>query len=377
MPRSIKDIASALNDKVSKRGASDQPLVFIASDRPDLLTADHIPCNVPEVNDALGGGFPTGCIIRLSGNEGVGKTALSMSVGAEIQKQGKYVLYVMGEPPFPQQVADEVGLNRELTIILNPLDFGEQLADAVYEFLYDPNTRQANSEIGLVIWDSIDTIIPKSAIDRQEEKGSEAAGMAERPRLLADFLGKLLGRGMLRAKTIVIMIAQMRTALGDYGVPTKASGGNALRYDCKVLMNLRKKYLPKTKIDDYQVYAGHDIICEVEKNNVDRKPTTVKYSYVPGVGIDDSLSLFNRGLEEEYITMPVRATYSFDVPGFSPIQVKGKADAQAYLKQDKERRDALRAALKVPKKKATRVIAAVAADPVQTETVTTVEQEHE
>jgi RecA/RadA recombinase len=300
-----------------------------------------------------------------------------MSVGAEVQKQGKYVIYVMGEPPFPQQVADEVGLVRELTIVLNPLDFGEQLADAIYEFLYDPETRAANAEIGLVIWDSIDTIVPKSAIDRQEEKGSEAAGMAERPRLLADFLGKLLGRGMLRAKTIVIMIAQMRTALGDYGVPTKASGGNALKFDCKVLMNLRKKYLTKTRVDDYQVYAGHDIICEIEKNNVDRKPTTVKYTYVPGVGIDDSLSLFNRGLEEGYISMAGRANYLFEIPGFEPVTVAKKADAQAYLKQDKERRDALRAALRTPKKKATRVVEAVAVDSGEPVVQTIDEQDNE
>lgn len=354
--RSIQDIAASINQKISKRGASDQPLAFIASERPDLLKTEFIPTNVPELNDALGGGIPTGCITRLAGDAGVGKTSLSLAVGAEIQKKGKWVIYIIGEPPFPWDVSEEVGLDPSKLLILNPLDYGEQLADAVFEYLYDPETRAANDEIGLVIWDSVNTISPKSAVDRVEEKGSEGVGMAERARFLSDFMGKLLGRGMLRAGTAVIMIAQLRTDVMAYGAPTTASGGNALKFECKVLLNLRKKLLPKTKVDDYYVYAGHDIIAEVEKNNVAGKPTTTKYTYIPGVGIDDSLSLFNRGLEEGYITMPERATYLFDVPGFPPVTVKKKADAQEYLKQDKERRDALRTALRTPRTKAAKMI---------------------
>lgn len=377
MAKSIQDIVKNLNAQRAKGSSEDQPLVFVASDRPDLLGVEYTPCNVPELNEALGGGFASKAIYRLSGTEGVGKTALALSVGAEYQKKGKWVIYVMGEPPFPQQTADEVGLDMGMTIILNPLDYGEQLVDAVYAFLYDPDTRSANGEVGLVIWDSINTIVPKSAINRQEDKGSEAAGMAERPRLLADFLGKILGRGMLRGGTTIILIAQLSTALGEYGTPTKASGGNAVKFDSKVLINLRKKLLPKTKIDDYQVYSGHDVIFEIEKNNIDGKPGGGKYTYIPGVGIDDSLSLFNRGLEEGYITLAGRANYLFDIPGFEPVTVAKKADAQAYLKQDKERRDALRTALRTPKKKATRMVEAVAVETEEPVIQTIDEQDNE
>ena len=53
----------------------------------DKVEIERVSTGLPSLDIALGGGIPEGKVIEVMGNEGSGKTSLSLQVLAEIQKK--------------------------------------------------------------------------------------------------------------------------------------------------------------------------------------------------------------------------------------------------------------------------------------------------
>lgn len=286
----LKKIIKQINSEYSKSGTEDsEPLIYFAGDFPEKFIPTFVPCNVPEINEALGGGFPRKAITVIHGPEGSGKTALSLSVAAEVQRNGEYVLFLNTEGIFEAQ-AKLVGLNKDLLITIDPKDYAEQMVDAVEELLFDKDKRTARDLIGVLIVDSINGLVPEAVIKKLEAEGSAGETMARSAKLLTDFLTRLTGRGLLRKGCICICIAQNRANLSGYGGPTKMSGALALRYMSKVILNLGKKPLKDKTV-------GHTVQFNIEKNNVIGKLGDGEYKVIYGHGVSDGEAVVEEAQE--------------------------------------------------------------------------------
>lgn len=303
--KNIDSVIDRINQRFRKESKDSQPLIFRASEHPELLEPDFIETNIPELNEALGGGIPRKAVTVFSGDSGAGKTALALSCAASVQKKGGLVLYVNAEPPFPLALANLLGIDFDKLILIETKDYGEQIVDAIYDVLYDPETRTSKETVDLIIVDSINNLVPKRQVDRMEEKGSSSPDVGSRAMLLNSFTTSLAGRGMLRSGSAVILIAQLRVDINAYGAPSKPSGGKAVEFNPKVHVRLFPKQI---KIDNKIV--GQQVTFRVEKNSISgHKGIEGEYSIQYGVGVDDSNYLIKRAIEEGLIVKKGRSTY--------------------------------------------------------------------
>lgn len=333
----IRKLTKTINEKHTK-GNKKLPIAVIAGDDPESLKPTFIQVNVPQINSLLGGGFARKSMHLIGGDEGVGKTAMCLSaIAIEQEKDPDCVaLWINTEGHFPYETATKVGVDLERLIVLEPQDFGEELIDTVTQYLYDSKNSQSRGLISITVVDSINNMVPKRATDREEKKGAAAPGMGDRALMITKFVENLLGRGMLRSGTTFFAIVQYRANTTGYGPPKQLSCGKALQYNAKTITLLDKKVV-KEKVGEIYTPVRQEVRVTIEKNNISGSPTAGSYIYDYQTGLDDSLALFNSGMELGIISKKGRSGYCFAIPGMEEVNVElKKAEIPAYLKNEEE-----------------------------------------
>ena len=348
----IRRIAEGLNTNYRKASQDPRPLVSVVADVVEGMVPKYVPTNVPELNEALGGGFVRNCVTTIRGVTGSGKTSLALSVASEVQKQGGWVLYINTEGHFLQQ-ANLVGLNKDQTMIVEARDHAERLVDTIDAYLYDNNKRMPTGLIDCVILDSINGLVPKAVLDTLDEKGSEGnAQMARRAKLIDDLLARLYGRGMLRSDpgVVFIIIAQEKANMTGYGSATVMSGGYALGYMSKVIVYLGRK--PTLNSAGQEI--GHTVGFRIVKNNVRCKLGKGEYSVVYGEGVDDSAALEERAKEYGYLVKQGKSRYVIYLPDQDLVVDGGVVALRQMLKSEPTIKEKVRELLRHKPKEAPR-----------------------
>lgn len=67
---------------------------------PHTHCSERFPSGCLTLDRALGGGYPKGRIVEIFGPEASGKTTLALHAIAEVQKQGKFAMFVDAEHAF-------------------------------------------------------------------------------------------------------------------------------------------------------------------------------------------------------------------------------------------------------------------------------------
>lgn len=206
---------------------------------------------------ALGiGGLPRGRIIEIYGPESSGKTTLTLSVIAEMQKLGGTAAFIDAEHALDPQYAQKLGVNVGELLISQP-DTGEQALE-----IADMLVRSGSVDI--VVVDSVAALVPKAEIEG--EMGDSHMGL--QARLMSQALRKLTGN-IKRTNTMVIFINQIRMKIGVmFGNPETTTGGNALKFYASVRLDIRRTGSIK-KGDEV---IGSETRVKIVKNKVaDRK----------------------------------------------------------------------------------------------------------
>lgn len=198
-------------------------------------------------------GYPYGKIIELFGEESSGKTTLALHAVRECQKLGKTVVYMDLENALNVTYAKEIGVNEENLIISSPTD-GENAFDII--------KRLISLNVGLIVVDSVSTLIPKSEL----EGDSSTQSMGSHARLMSKGL-RIINNELSKKETIVIFINQLRqkiSTFGSFGNPETTTGGNALKF----IASLRIKLKRVGKIEKNGSYIGIETQAEIIKNKL-------------------------------------------------------------------------------------------------------------
>lgn len=170
---------------------------------------------------AMGGGYAKGRITELFGWESSGKSTLALHLAAEVQKLGKKVGYIDMENAMDVDYAEALGVNIDFktSFFLSQPDDGETGLGILMEMC-------ASEDFGLVVFDSIGAILPKSVL--QGEVGDAKMGVVAR--LLSQELAKV-AQYAKKSKCIVLFINQKREKIGVmFGNPETTMGGNAMKF---------------------------------------------------------------------------------------------------------------------------------------------------
>ncbi len=261
---------------------------------------------------ALGvGGLPRGRIIEIYGPESSGKTTLTLSVIAQMQKLGGTAAFIDAEHALDPQYAQKLGVNVQELLISQP-DNGEQgleIADMLVR----------SGSVDVVVVDSVAALTPKSEIEG--EMGQPQMGL--HARLMSQALRKLTGN-ISRSNTMVIFINQIRMKIGVmFGNPETTTGGNALKFYASVRIDIRRTGAIK-KGDEV---IGSETRAKVVKNKVAPPFKQANFDILYGEGISREGEIIELGVEHNFIDKS-GAWYSYGKERIG----QGKDNTREYLR---------------------------------------------
>lgn len=265
---------------------------------------------------ALGiGGLPRGRIVEVYGPESSGKTTLTLSVIAQMQKIGGTAAFIDAEHALDPQYAAKLGVNIPDLLISQP-DTGEQALE-----IADMLVRSGSVDI--VVVDSVAALTPRAEIEG--DMGDSHMGL--QARLMSQALRKLTGN-IKRTNTLVIFINQIRMKIGVmFGNPETTTGGNALKFYSSVRLDIRRTGAIK-KADEV---IGAETRVKIIKNKVAPPFKKAEFDILYGEGISLEGEMIDLGVDLK-IVEKAGAWYSYNGEKIG----QGKDNARQFLKDNPE-----------------------------------------
>ncbi|MDD2834466.1 MAG: recombinase RecA [Methylotenera sp.] len=291
---------------------------------------------------ALGiGGLPRGRVVEIYGPESSGKTTLTLSVIAEMQKMGGVAAFIDAEHALDPQYAAKLGVNVPDLLISQP-DTGEQALE-----IADMLVRSGSVDI--VVVDSVAALTPRAEIEG--EMGDSHMGL--QARLMSQALRKLTGN-IKRTNTLVIFINQIRMKIGVmFGNPETTTGGNALKFYASVRLDIRRTGAIK-KGDEI---TGSETRVKVIKNKVAPPFKQAEFDIMYGEGISRLGEIIELGSNIKLIEK-AGAWYSYNGEKIG----QGKENAKEFLREHPEIAQDLEAKIRANAKQLNEILPTVRAE---------------
>src|SRR6187401_2264430 len=262
---------------------------------------------------ALGiGGLPKGRVVEIYGPESSGKTTLALHVVAEAQKRSGICSFIDAEHALDTVYARKLGVDLEQLLISQP-DTGEQALEIA-------DTLVRSGAIDVLVIDSVATLTPKAELGG--EMGEQLPGL--QARLMSQALRKLTA-SISKSRCMVIFINEIRLKIGVmFGSPETTSGGNALKFDASVRLDIRRI----GAIKEREEVVGNQTRVKVVKNKVAPPFKTIEFDIMYGEGISKTGELVDLGVKAGIVEKS-GAWFSYNGERIG----QGRENTKAFLKE--------------------------------------------
>jgi len=286
----------------------------------------RIPFTSPRLNYLLYGGLPVGKIVEIFGNEGSGKTTLSLDIIGQYQliEEELHSIFVDLEHSFDAEWAKLIGVDVGRLQFFKP---EEQSAEKIFDYIIE---LVATGAVGLVVLDSVPTLLPDGDVAKDCVDNSKVGGISKPLRL---FLVKILGL-LSKNNCTLILINQSYSKVGARFPTQVQPGGGAPKYYSSVRLHVREgdeffnKDGKKIEKND-EAPKGHEIRVEVAKSKVSRNDRKVGYmTLMYETGIDAFKDTIDTAMKFDLISVS-GSWYEFNGQKF-----QGKHNLAQYLKEN-------------------------------------------
>lgn len=339
--KSLNEVLKSLNKKFGEN------VVKIGAE--SLEVDGVLSLGSPMADYCLYGGIPEGRIVEFSGAEGSGKTSTAFLVAASFQREElkrnpdnpRKIIFLDNEgtldPTWAKNFGYDLSEDADVkTIVIRPEG---QNAEEIFDMALD---LLRTGEVGLLIFDSIATLVPAQIADESMEK-YQMGGIAKS---LTRFANTALGL-LRKYKATLIGINQVRENMTAYGNPITTPGGRAWRHACSSrLMFKRGDFFDEdgNKLStSAESPAGHIVNIAVLKTKTskwDRKGGSYRLNYVKGIDIlSDTieaalhLGFIDNSTQGSYkILNPETGEVELDSDG-NEIKIRGKNNINSYFEE--------------------------------------------
>jgi recombination protein RecA len=271
------------------------------------------------------GGLPRGRVVEIYGPESSGKTTLTLSVIAQMQKLGGSAAFIDAEHALDPQYAAKLGVKVDELIISQP-DNGEQALE-----IADMLVRSGSVDV--VVIDSVAALVPRAEIEG--EMGEPQMGL--QARLMSQALRKLTAN-IKRSNTLVIFINQIRMKIGVmFGNPETTTGGNALKFYASVRIDIRRI----GSIKKGEEVIGSETRAKIVKNKVAPPFRQAEFDILYGEGISREGEIIELGVAHNIIEKS-GAWYSYGKDRIG----QGKDNTRDWLRENPKIADEIEAKIR-------------------------------
>lgn len=333
----MKKISKKYGDNVVRVGAQD-------------LTVDGVlSLGSPSLDFCIYGGVPEGRIVEFSGPEGSGKTTNAFLAAASYQRaevkrnpeNPRSIVFLDNEGTLDREWAAKMGydISEEATVPTILIRPEAQSAEEIFDMALD---MLKTGEVGLLIFDSIATLVPMQIADESMEK-QQMGGIAK---ALTRFANTAIGL-LRKYKATLIAINQVRENIGGYGPALSTPGGRAWKHACSMrLMFKRGAFFDEDGNElttSAESPAGHIIDMAVLKTKTcrwDRKLGHAHLNYTRGVDIVQDtidvalhLGFIDNSAQGMYkLIDPETGALMIDADG-NEIKIRGKKNVATYFRE--------------------------------------------
>lgn len=190
---------------------------------------DRLSTGLDAVDAILGGGLARGRVVELYGPPGGGKTALSLTLAAGVQRQGGAVAFVDVEGALDPQRAASLGVDLARLVAARP-SVGEEALQIVDALL------RARA-VDLIVVDSVAALVPKAEL--LSPLGEAPAGL--HARLMSQALRRVVAQAAA-TRAVVLFLNQQRTTFDDDGKAfLTTTGGHALHFYAATRLEVKRR----------------------------------------------------------------------------------------------------------------------------------------
>jgi recombination protein RecA len=231
---------AALFEKLKKKYKDDVVTTIANGSRSTNISV--VPTGWQEMDDLITGetdadartisgsglGWPRGRIIEVYGDEGVGKTTLTLHIIAAFQKAGEECAFVDAEHALDVSYAKKLGVDLTRLKLSQPQAGGERALSVV-------NSLADSGLFGCIVVDSVSALTPQSELEADFEDNAQPARQAA---LMSKALRKLTSV-VAKNNVLLVFINQTRIKIGvRFGNPKTTSGGQSLKFYASVRLEL-------------------------------------------------------------------------------------------------------------------------------------------
>ena len=285
----MKDLISSINKEFGTRVAFNLSEMDAPTIVKRWIDTGSIQLNYA-IKNALGGGYPEGRIIEISGPPSSGKSHLAYHAASVIQKMGGLVVYVDTENSVPVQKLAAMGIDVRKRFVYCDSHCTEEVFSIIESTILKAKQVIEKNVPILVIWDSVAATSPKAELEGEYEDNS----IGLQARVISKGMRKITGV-IAQNNVTLLCLNQIREKIGVmYGDPTTTPGGKAIPFHASVRISLTSGNPVKDKSGNI---IGIHVIATVKKNKVAQPFKKVEFDIVFGKGI----------VEDEYIFDEVRS----------------------------------------------------------------------